>query len=94
MNYQQKVRNSTDWRKSSRKLKINYLEFFLEVTFLSKSFIIQRRRKKCKLKNHTEKLKTQLFEEEKTLEVPLNNASSRMLNVFEKDVLSKINDEY
>ena len=48
---------------------------------------------KCKLKYHTEKLSTQLFEEKNPLEVPLRNLSSRMLNVFKKDVLSKINTQ-
>ena len=49
-------------------------------------------KKECKLINHTEKLKTQLFEEEHKLEVPLTNVNSRILNVFKKDVLSKINN--
>ena len=40
------------------------------------------------------KSKTWLFEEEQTLEVPLKIVSSRMLIVFEKDVLSKINTQY
>ena len=40
------------------------------------------------------KVKNSTFEEEKTLKVPFKNVSSGMLNVFEKDVVSEINNQY
>ena len=39
-------------------------------------------------------LKLNFLKKKKTLKVPLKNVSFRMLNVFEKDVLSKINNQY
>ena len=73
---------------SSRKLKIHYIEFFFKCHFCENHSEINEKTS-FKLRNHAEKLKTQLFEEEKNAESTLKKCKFQNVECFWKGCVVK-----